>query len=391
MQAIKERLTRWKSFVEGSSGTFMFHVNCPLPDGEASLSPAPPLWPDKVKDRIESRWVAYEIMCRKAELVDDDRVPYLSNVTGTEIFAEAFGCKVHRPHDTNPFALPLIHSAAEADRIKTPDLSTSSLAYLFDIADELYRRGGPDAVMKPVDIQSPMDIVALIWEKTDLFCAMIDTPATVKSLADKVRTLLVSFFDEWFSRYGKTFVAHYPDYVMHGGITMSVDEVGALNTEMFREFFRDELITLGEHFGGLGIHCCADARHQWGNFRELAGLKVMNHNPPPTRNAREYLLDAVRFYGKRVAQVPVGWTPDGPPDTWPGQFPEGTRTVFDVPAKDATSAASIASRMQELRQTLNSELATKDEAFQATLGRVPERDQLQPDGNKGGRNGNVNV
>ena len=82
-------------------------------------------------------------MCKKAELVDDDRVPYLSNVTGTEIFAEAFGCKVHRPEDNMPFALPLVRSAAEADKITVPDLSTSSLAYLFDIADELYRRGGP--------------------------------------------------------------------------------------------------------------------------------------------------------------------------------------------------------------------------------------------------------
>jgi len=140
---------------------------------------------------------------------------------------------------------------------------------------------------------------------------------------------------------------------MHGGITMSVDEVGAVNPEMFQEFFRDELIALADHFGGLGIHCCADARHQWGNFRELPGLKVMNHNAPPTRNAREYLLDAVRFYGDQVAQVPLGWTPDGDPDTWPAQFPKGTRVVFDVTATDAASAALIASRLQELRQALN--------------------------------------
>lgn len=277
----EERLARWNSFVEGGNGSFMFHVSFPLPDAEAELPPEPPLWPDRVQERIERRWSEYQLLLRKAKLVDDDHVPYLNNVTGTEIFAEAFGCKVHRPNDNNPFALPQIHSAAEAEVIRTPDLSTSSLAYLFDIADELYRRAGPDAIMKPVDIQSPMDIVALIWEKADLFCAMLEAPETVKALADKVRTLLVSFFDEWFSRYGTTFIAHYPDYVMHGGITMSVDEVGALSPEMFQEFFRDELVSLADHFGGLGIHCCADARHQWGNFLELPGLKVMNHNVPP--------------------------------------------------------------------------------------------------------------
>lgn len=251
-------------------------------------------------------------MSRKAELVDDDRVPYISNLTGTEVFAEAFGCKVHRPDDNNPFALPLVHSATEADAIKTPDLSRSSLAYLFEISDELRRRGGPDAVMKPVDMQSPMDIVALIWDKADLFCAMIETPDVVKGLAFKVRTLLAEFFDEWTKRYGTTFVAHYPDYVMHGGITMSVDEVGAVNPEMFREFFRDELAVLSEHFGGLGLHCCADARHQWENFRDLPGLKVMNHNAPPAREAREYLLDAVRFTVRGWYRCPSGGCPTAP-------------------------------------------------------------------------------
>jgi hypothetical protein len=346
---IKDRLARWNSFVEGRSGTFMFHVNFPLAEQEAQLPPVPPLWPDKARQRIERRWAEYEIMCRKAERVDDDRVPYLGNVTGTEIFAEAFGCRVHRPDDTNPFALPLIHAASEVDRVKTPELSTSSLAYLFDIADELYRRGGRDAVMKPVDIQSPMDVVALIWDKGDLFCAMIENPQAVKALADKVRTLLVTFFDEWFRRYGTTYVAHYPDYVMHGGITMSVDEVGAISDEMFHEFFRDELIALSNHFGGLGIHCCADARHQWGNFRALPGLKVINHTVPPTRNPREYLRDSLNSYGSAIAQMPIGWTPDGEPASWPAQFPKGTRVIYEVPADNAAQASVIADQLQKIR------------------------------------------
>lgn len=330
----------------------MFRVCFPLPGQEAKLPPGAPLWPDKVKQRIERHWAEYELMRRMAELVDDDRVPYLNNVTGTEIFAEAFGCRVHRPDDTMPFALPFIHSAAEADGLKVPELSTSSLAYLFDIGDELHRRGGPDAVMKLVDVQSPMDIVALIWDKSDLFIAMLETPDAVRALAEKVRALLVAFFDEWFRRYGTTFMAHYPDYVMKGGITMSVDEVGAVSEEMFRLFFRDELTALSEHFGGLGIHCCADARHQWGNFRDIPGLRLINHNCPPTRKPEEYIPDALRFYGAKVAQLPIGWTPSGAPETWPSQYPEGTRVVFDVGAEDAVKAAALAERMQEIREAL---------------------------------------
>ncbi len=348
--SMKDRLSDWNTFVEKHSGSFMFHVNFPMPEDEQRLPVCPPLWPDKAKELIERRWAEYELMLKKTALVNDDRIPFLNNITGTEIFAEAFGCKVHRPVDTNPFALPFIHGAAEADALKTPELSTSSLAPLFDIADELRRRGGPDAVMKPVDIQSPMDIVALIWDKSDLFCAMFESPDSVKALAGKVSALLTGFLDEWFRRYGTTFVAHYPDYVMHGGITMSVDEVGAVSEEMFREFFTEELTVLSSHFGGLGVHCCADARHQWGNFRALPGLKVINHNAPPTRDAHEYLLDSLRFYAtESLAQMPLGWLPEGDPETWPEQFPEGTRVIFEVKAKDASQAAAIADRLRELR------------------------------------------
>jgi hypothetical protein len=330
-------------------GGFMFHVDFPAPEWEGRMPPMPPLWPDKVAERVERRWAEYEVMCRKARLVDDDRVPHIKNITGTEIFAEAFGCRVHRPADSNPFALPRVHTPAEADALAVPEVGASSLAYLFDIADELRRRGGPEAIMGPVDIQSPMDVVALIWDKSDLFVAMVEAPEAVKALAEKVRMLLVAFFDEWFRRYGTTFVAHYPGYVMHGGITASVDEVGSVSDEMFREFFRDELVALSQRFGGLGVHCCADARHQWGNFRDLAGLKLINHNVPPTRKPAEYIPDSLRFYGGAVAQMPIGWTPDGPPETWPTQFPEGSRVVFEVPAKDAVEAASIAARLQEVR------------------------------------------
>ena len=350
MTGIKARLARWRAFMDGTgAGRFMFHVNFPHQEREAALPPAVPYWPENAGQRIERSWAVYERMRQRARLVNDDRVPFLNNETGTEIFAEAFGCKVHRPDNTNPFALPLVSSAVEADRLKAPAPCTGPLAYLFDIADELYRRGGPDALMKPVDIQSPMDIVALIWNKADLFIAMAEAPEAVTRLAAEVRKLLTSFFDEWFRRYGTVYVAHHPDYVMHGGITMSVDEVGAVSAGMFREFFRDELAALSEHFGAIGIHCCADARHQWANFRDIPGLKMINHYPPPSRDAGEYIRDSLRFYGAKVAQMPKGWTPDGAPETWPAQFPAGSRIVFEVQAENAVQAAAIADRLQAMR------------------------------------------
>jgi hypothetical protein len=120
----------------------------------------PPLTRANAAARVEWAWRLHQHQCRQAALVADDRLPFPTNVTGTEIFAEDFGCRVHRPPGSNPCVAPLVRTPAEADRLRVPDLSTSSLAYLFAIADELRRRGGPDCLMKPVDTQTPMDIAA---------------------------------------------------------------------------------------------------------------------------------------------------------------------------------------------------------------------------------------
>ena len=87
-------------------------------------------------------------------LIADDRVPSLHIATGTEIFAEAMGCPVHYPLDTNPFALPCVESAAVAAKLKTPRWEDTRLAILFKMADELHQRAGSGVVFRMPDIQS---------------------------------------------------------------------------------------------------------------------------------------------------------------------------------------------------------------------------------------------
>jgi len=60
----------------------------------------------------------YEGMLKWHDALDDDSVPYVRLPTGTELFAAAFGCPVVVHEDSPPFALHLIASAAEADRLR---------------------------------------------------------------------------------------------------------------------------------------------------------------------------------------------------------------------------------------------------------------------------------
>lgn len=334
---IEQRKQRWLDFMDMNSSTrFTFMINLYTEEPER-----PHLWPEKKAERIEWILKKYELQMERMEWLRDDTVPYLDMLTGTEVFAEAFGCKVYRPEDNNPFALPLVHNAVEASRLKVPDLTSSSMAYLFDMADELKSRAGDEALFRLVDIQSPMDIASLIWDKNDIYTAMITEPEAVKELSDKVYQFLTAFLDEWFSRYGTQYVAHYPSYFMSGGMTLSEDEIGVVSPAMFEEFFLPELVALSQRYGGIGMHCCADAKHQWENFKKIPNLRLLNLGQP-----REVVMEAYKFFEDHVPQMHGGQ--HGSPETWPAQFPDKAHVALEVNARTKDEALALSDKLWEV-------------------------------------------
>lgn len=326
-----ERRRRWRDFLDlrlPPRSLFLVDVQ------GAPERPFP--FPENRRARIDWALSAHERSLSIAEWLADDRVPCLPVYTGTEIFAEAFGCRVHRPADNMPFALPLVSDAREAAALRRPGLDARPLAELFGIADELMERAGKEAVLQIPDMQSPLDVAALIWEKGDFYMALVDEPETVLGLCAKILSLQTEFFDVWFGRYGHAYAAHYPSYYMEGGLTVSEDEVGAVDRAMFEKFALPDLTALSDHFGGLGMHCCANARHQWEGFQRIPNLRLLNLVQP-----NDVLDDAHRAFAGATCQY-HNWTGRGEPWTWPAQTPAGARIVFEAPAVDREEALRIA-------------------------------------------------
>jgi len=286
-------------------------------------------------------------MLENLEWLEDDRIPSPNGVgvvTGTEIFAEAFGCKVHQPEDHMPFALPLVKTAAEAAKLKTPDWSATPLHDLLE--DHANLRAGLGSgiahTFKLPDMQTPMDICALIWDKNEFFPAMIEAPEAVKELAHKVKTLLYSFLDEWFRVFGADFIAHCPDYYMPRGISMSEDEIGSVGPEMFREFFLPTLVEMSRRYGGLGIHCCAESKRHWDAFKEIPGLKLLNLGAPGF-TARE----AYEFFAEHTAQY-HGYTVSLAPGSDLSGLPRNARAVLEAGANNRDEALRLAEKLAGL-------------------------------------------
>ena len=342
MITVEERKNRWLDLYRADGRTkILYLITCPEADGP----PRPRMWPQLKKERVEWAYRQWLAMSERIEWLDDYTVPYLSVTSGTEIFAECFGAKVSRPDDNMPFAIPFIKTPSEAAKIRVPRLEDTPLTLLFEIADELIRRSGGKAPLQLPDMQSPMDVVAQLWDKTDLFPSMIEAPEAVKELAEKVKTLQYAFLDRWFSKYGTDYIAHFPAYFMRGGVTLSVDEIGSVSTEMYDDFFEGEIREMSRRYGGIGIHSCADSRHQWGGLKKTEGLVMLNLCRPSR------LLDESYEYFKDTAAM------------WPihtvnnvgsaltrkrkNEYPEGCRLVLTEHARTKEWAARLAGELRE--------------------------------------------
>lgn len=344
---IRARIGRWERFYAGDPAS-RFLVLVDYPGKEAPSRPF--LWPSKKGERIE--WILrnYEALLEHCREVDDDQLPYLDNLTGTEIFAEALGCSVHRPTDlgsgsgdeNKPFALPFIDSASRLDALRAPRLGSSSLDYLFEIADEARRRAGHDALLRTPDAQSPFDVAALCWDKLDFYPALIESPDAVDRLTSIAEGLIASFFDEWFGRYGSAFIAHFPAYYMPKGLTLSEDEVGSISPDMFERFCLPGLRRLSARFGGLGVHCCADSRHQWDGFARIEGLSMINIHKA------ELATESLGFFAGKAPMIPVAsFQSSGAPAQWLGLVGPGGRAVFELQAADREAAKRLAGDFRE--------------------------------------------
>ena len=336
--SVISRKQRWLDIMDLSSNRrFLFTVSFSS-DPEISTRPWPR--PDTIDARVEWALRKYDVMSARATWLADDSLPFLDLFTGTEIFAEAFGCPVHLPSDNMPFALHCVNNAEEAARLKVPALESTRLYDLILTAEKTRDRTGAGALVRLPDIQSPMDIAALIWEKSSFYIAMIEEPEAVLELAAKTGALLTAFLDAWFERLGTEYIAHYPDYYMKGGMTVSEDEIGAVSPACFDELFLPELIALSNRYGGMGLHCCAHARHQWGGIARIPGLRLVNLNQP-----KEVLQEAYTFFADNAVQLHT-WSGDGLPWTWPDQFPARARVVMTPKAADRDEAMTICEKLR---------------------------------------------
>jgi hypothetical protein len=328
------------------AGPFRGHAlvfSPPAPDvekpGDFAISERP------VADFVPWLVAGYEAKVRSTEALDDDSVPYVNLATNTGVFAGAFGCPIHvYDTETNAAAQPIVSAPEEADALSEPSLDSRELARYFGAAELVRRELGPDVPVSVPDIQSPFDVAALVWRKEDLFVALHIDPDAVERLVGKCERLLASFIDELLRRFPNANLCHYPYAWAPSdlGMWLSEDEAGSMSTEMFERFCLPSLARLSERYGGLFMHCCANADHQYGEFLKIPNLRGLNRVflEPGPRPA----IDA--FSGRTVLILGCGGE-EGMRELLAMARPD-TRFLFNVGAPTLDEAKALLERLRKL-------------------------------------------
>lgn len=118
-----------------------------------------------------------------------------------------------------------------------------------------------------------------------MFFNRVENPVAVKRLTAKTLVMVQQFLRDAIKEFPQLNVCHCPLVWIPSqlGIALSEDEAGSMSAEMFEEFFLPSLLELSREFGGMMIHCCAKADHQYASFRKIPNLRAQPHLPIPAR------------------------------------------------------------------------------------------------------------
>jgi hypothetical protein len=315
-----------------------------LPHGDFTLSDRPV---DEWVDWVVGDYDRHAAMQAEA---GDDSVPIAKLTTGTHIYAAAFGSPIEtfEGQETNPCSLPFIKTAAEADKIKQPRVEDSpTLSRVIELGQKVRDRIGPNAYLGPSDMQTGFDTACLIWDKTELYCAMMDDEErhAVKRLADKCAGLFKAYLTILRHEFPRMSPLHCPGIWCPPelGPWMSNDECGAISTATFEEFLLPEMVDLAETFGGIGMHCCADAEHQFASFKKIPNFYGFNR--VAAKLGYRPLLDTLAGPGSPCHCLT--WIGDDETRYLIAHAPEGTRFIIQHFCETTEDAKEWYGRIRE--------------------------------------------
>lgn len=241
-----------------------------------------------------------------SELISSEKglLPSVRSNYGVVILAVPFGCELFiRPDEVN--AMPMCHPIG-------PEMTRDWLAkgmpsihhpYIEKVYEagrrfmeikRQYPRIGKYLKVYHPDMQSPMDLLELIWG-SEMYLAFGDEPEVVHAVLDRLTDFYIAVMREWQSIVppDDPSVSCHWGYLIPGQIMLREDAAMNLPPAYFDEFIRPYDARLLKQLGGGCIHACGRVDHWTAHLSQMPGLLGFNMSQPHLNHMPQVLSDTV--------------------------------------------------------------------------------------------------
>lgn len=275
---------------------------------QTRLYPRHELFYDKEKNLINN--MAKNVISMEPET---DFVPFLDPFEGVTKIAEAFGCEIMIPENSDPAVkAPIIRNAQDVYSVKKPPMDHPVFQDVMDTLKVWTEKTGGIIPIGTTDPQSPLNVVDLLWETNDFFVSLYTEKKAVHYLLKMITEVFIDFYSmqlEYIENHACP-VHSFPLVSSADGIAMSDDEVALLSPDLYEEFGVPYNSRVAEHFKGIYYHSCGNYGDFLDHITSIPNLRGINGHLSPKEFKPEYVKGVLEkkvglFIG--ISGTSVGW------------------------------------------------------------------------------------
>jgi hypothetical protein len=198
----------------------------------------------------------------------------------TCMFPLALGCRSVLTSEGREWVAPRITDWREAAAVRPPDVWDGRTGEVLRNIEHLAATLPAGGRIRQPDIQSPLGVAELMWDQS-FYVELIEHPAAVHGLIDRVTDFIISFVKEVRRVAGRRLNAagFPPVWADEAGTMLADDTMSLLSPAMHLEFSVPYVNRIAESAGPLFYHSCTWRRRYFDNIHQIRNVRAYNWNP----------------------------------------------------------------------------------------------------------------
>jgi hypothetical protein len=228
---------------------------------------------------------------------------------GTGPLATAFGSQFIVREDEQPGFEPAVHSPAQAEQLRYPDLYHAGVCPTILERIEYFNEATQGKIpIHYCDTAGPWTIATQIWHYEDILEAIHTAPETVHKVLAMVTDAIIEFCDMQTTRMRhfcgvNSTIGGWAPRGFHSGD----DTMVCVSPRTLEEFYLPYNNRLSRHYGGYSYHCCMRYDTHFATLAKTEGF--MGFEASPDYNDPNKMEAAIAHHG--VWCTPLGDLPTG--------------------------------------------------------------------------------